>query len=488
MAKARRKPEEVPKVNDPKLFDATIKWPPTLQLAFEDSTYSICIVGPVGSGKTSLAAVKIVELMRRYAHLFPYTRWIVVRNTYRELQDTTQKSYFYWYPYRGYEGNTYLKEKFGIHDKFFGEFNKGDDIYHFRDVWNGKEYGGEFMFRSAENGEEDVKKFKGAEIMGYHLDEVIEIPKEIKLILDGRIGRYAKDWPRPLSILTTNPPHERHWVYKDYFSENKLENHMGYKQPPGENTENLPDGYYDRLREAYKNNPDWINRYILGNWGIILTGEKVYPEFHSDIHSMDGDYVPVNGVPIIRGFDFGLTPACVFSQLLPDGQWIIFDEMQDFNCGADRFGDQVLMRSRMKYQGFTFHDFADPAGWKMSETDEKTCVQILNSKGIFPQPGEVTFTARREAVAKYLNTLVKGHPAFQLYKKNCPMLLDGFSGGYCYPKNKDGLVVKDRPIKNDYSHTQDSLQYVASRLLQFQLSYLMDEWKPKDLAMSYAVR
>lgn len=471
-----------------KLINAEIKWPPTLQLALEDDSYSICIVGPVGSGKTSWAAVKIVSLMRKYCDVFPYTRWTVVRNTYRELQDTTEASYFYWFPHDKYEGNTFWKEKFGITDKFFGEFNKGDDVFHFRDVWNGKEIKAEFMFRSAENGEEDVKKFKGVEVMGYHLDEVIEIPKEIKLILDGRIGRYAKDWPRPLSLLTTNPPHERHWVYKDYFSEKKLVGHKGYKQPPGENSENLPKGYYDRLREGYKNNPDWINRYILGNWGVILTGEKVYPEFYADIHSTDEDYTPKQGIPIVRGEDFGLTPACSFSQLLPDGVWHIFDEMQEFNMGIDRFGDKIVLNSNVNYPGFQFFDFADPSGWKMSETDEKTCIQFLNRKGIYPAPGEITFTARREAVARYLNVLIKGKPAFVLHRKKCPILFDGFSGGYCFPKTKDGTVIKERPIKGEYSHLQDTVQYVASRLLQVQSQWMMGDWEPKDLAKSYAMK
>jgi hypothetical protein len=467
-------------------LEVDIKLAPTLQLAFEDTSDSICLVGPVGSGKTSWGALKIVSLMRKYADKFPFTRWVVVRGTYRELQDTTEKSYFYWYPPKGYNGNTYWLEKFGRSDIDFGEFNKGDDVYHFRMNVNGKEIKAEFLFRSAENGEDDVKKFKGAEIMGYHLDEAIEIPKEIHMILAGRLGRYAKDWPRSISILTTNPPHERHWIFKDYFGPDKIKGYAGYKQPPGENSENLPDGYYEKLKEQYKNNPDWINRYVNGNWGIILTGEKVFPEFHSDIHSMDGDYTPVKTVPIIRGWDFGLTPACSFSQLLPDGQWVIFDEMQEFNKGAEKFSNSVVMHSRLYYGDFRFFDYADPAGWKMAESDEKTCVQVLNKKGIYPNPGEVTFTARREAVARYLNTLVNGKPALQIYRKKCPMLFDGFSGGYCYPKNKDGLVVRDRPIKNDYSHTQDSVQYVASRLLQFQMQYLQDSWEPKDLAASYA--
>jgi hypothetical protein len=462
------------------------KWPETLEKAMSDPSPSICIVGPVGSGKSSFAVFKIIGLCHKFAKEFPKTRWCVVRNSYRELKDTTQKTYFYWFPPKGYGGETYWENKYGPGDWNFGEYRSSDEIFYYQANVNGQSIVAEILFRSAED-ESDLKKFKSLEICGYHIDEAIEVPKEVKLMLDTRIGRYPRGWPRPLSLLTTNPPHERHWIYKDYFSEEKLEGHSGWKQKPGENEENLPVGYYDRLRANYRNNPDWINRYIEGNWGIILEGEKVYPEFHASFHSTTEELKPQKGLPIIRGYDFGLTPACVFSQLLPDGQWIIFDELQEFNMGIDRFTDKVLMHSRLHYQGFQFFDYADPQGWAPSETDERTCVQIMNSKGIYPQPGEKSFTARREAVASYLNRVIQGKPAFLISKTKCPILYDGLTGGYHYPKNKDGIVTRESPVKNEMSHLQDALQYVASRLLQFQNQWLATDWEPKDMAATYKV-
>ena len=456
-----------------------MQWPDTLQAALEDQSSSIAIVGPVGSGKSTLAVFKIIGLCYKFAAQFPKTRWCVVRNTYRELKDTTFKTYCYWFPPKGYGESTYWEEKYDTTVEF-GEYRSSDETVTFRDVVNGKPIEALIMFRSAEDAE-SVKKFKSLEISGYHIDEAIEVSKEVKLMLDNRIGRYPKGWPRPLSILTTNPPHQRHWVYKDYFSDDKVGGHTGYKQKAGENEANLPVGYYDRLRAAYANNPDWINRYIEGNWGIILEGEKVYPEFISSVenvmyHAMEGIYTPDKNIPIVRGWDIGgLTPACVFTQFIPsENRLVVFDEVQEFNIGIDRFADKLLIYANTTYPDFRFIDYADPAGWSKSATDERTCVEIMAGKGIYPSASEVNFKHRRESVAKFLNMSNQGRPCMKVVKDKCPLIYDGFIGGYHYPKNKDGLVLREAPVKNEYSHAHDALQYAAARVLQAEYVWMMD--------------
>jgi hypothetical protein len=57
-------------------------------------------VGPIGSGKSSACCV---ELIRRAAEQKPFggvraTRGVVIRNTYRELEDTTRKTFEQWIP------------------------------------------------------------------------------------------------------------------------------------------------------------------------------------------------------------------------------------------------------------------------------------------------------------------------------------------------------------------------------------------------------
>ncbi len=473
-----------------------INWPPTLVTAMKDKSYSICVVGPVGSGKSSWAVWKIINTCAAYSDRFSYTKWCIVRSTYRELKDTTQKTYFYWFPYRGYVGSTYWKDKFGdTGDSIsFGEYRASDEtvIYTFNN--NGRQFKVEFMFRSAEN-DQDIKKFKSLEISGYHIDEAIEIDKEVKLMLDNRCGRVPLGWPRSLAILTTNPPDERNWVYKEYFGEDKLtnedpaKNHAGYKQIAGENEVNLPVGYYDRLRQSYANNPDWVNRYIEGNWGIILEGEEVYPEFEESFHTTGEVIKPNLAHPIICGLDFGLTPACAYTQFLPEGEgkWIIFDELQEFNMGTEQFAEKMILYNKINYPGYRFEYFADPAGWDKSETDTRSCIDILIPKGIYPVPGEKTFTDRKESVSRYLRKVINGKPALLVSKKKCPMIFNGFSGGYHYPKSRSGAIFRDRPAKNEYSHLHDGLQYIASKLLSYKMSEELKDWEVARPARSYAM-
>ena len=78
---------------------------PTI-MAFHDSTADIrCIVGPVGSGKTTAATWEMlyyipIHMKKRYGVL--RTRWVVIRNTYTELLDTTQKTVFEWFGWGKY--------------------------------------------------------------------------------------------------------------------------------------------------------------------------------------------------------------------------------------------------------------------------------------------------------------------------------------------------------------------------------------------------
>ena len=66
-----------------------------------------CVVGPFGSGKSSAS---IVEIVSRALQQKPgpdgvaRTRWLVVRNTYRQLADSTIKSFLQWFP-TGIYGN-----------------------------------------------------------------------------------------------------------------------------------------------------------------------------------------------------------------------------------------------------------------------------------------------------------------------------------------------------------------------------------------------
>lgn len=160
----------------------------------------------------------------------------------------------------------------------------------------------------------------------------------------------------------------------------------------------------------------------------------------------------------------GNTPACVFSQLTPSGQWIIVDELVSEDMGIDRFSDTVIEHSTLNFPGREFIDIGDPAGNQRSQVDERTCFQILWSKGIEIEAGLQTEALRLECVRKPLSMLSGGLPRFVLHPR-CTILRKGFMGGYSYRRKQvSGERYDPKPDKNRYSHPMDALQYVATRI------------------------
>lgn len=278
---------------------------PTIRRFHESGAQVRCIVGPVGSGKTSGAAWELCYYLPKFLfdeHKIKQTRWVVVRNTYPELRDTTMRTVFDWFPW--------------------GKHEKQENIYWLRYP---EGFSAELMFRSCDN-PNDIKKFKSLEITGYWIDESIEVAEEIKRMLKNRIGRYPRKCPVRFGIETTNPPDVEHPTYSEFawdtlppgpIAKTKpLPNHEGFWQPPGENNSNLRPGYYEDLKTDYRDSPDWISTYIEGKPGIIIQGKLVYNNFRRDMHQSQGSLIWAQG-PIWRGWDNSGTARPAWSSRCP---------------------------------------------------------------------------------------------------------------------------------------------------------------------------
>lgn len=399
------------------------------------------------SGKSAGCSVEIV---RRAMEQPPSedgirrSKWAVIRNSYRQLEDTSVRTFCDWFP-----------------TQHFGDFKQSDMKYTIKAL-PGVEL--EILFRALDRPDQ-VDNLLSLELTGAWVNEAREVPWTIIQALIGRVGRYPKGnlggWYG--IIMDTNPPDNDSWWYKQ-FEEKQADGWEIFKQPSGispdaENLSHLPANYYKNLISSME--PELAKVYIHGDYGFVIDGKPVYQEYKDSIHCAE-----VNPVPkevIYRGWDFGLTPSCVFTQFV-NGKWIVFDEIISESMGADRFSDEVLVYSNVNYPNFKFKDIGDPAGSQRSQTDEKTCFQILYSKGIDIEPGEQTLSARIESVKKALSTLVDGKPCLQMSPK-CKQLRKGFQGGYMFKRVRTSEErYKDEPLKNNYSHIHDALQYVGTRL------------------------
>lgn len=397
------------------------------------------LVGPFGSGK-SVAA--IFELLRN-ATLSHNSRFVIVRDSYRNLMDTCIRTFFSCIP------------------EAAGTWQKSELIFTMPSYTGGQI---EFMFRSAET-EDDVAKFHGLEITGFWLDEAKDLSPDVKMILSGRM-RYPLDHPYYVGLFTTNPCDTEHWLYQQFVA-NPLDGHAYWRQTANEN-KHLPKNYYEDMAAAFRDRPEMYRRYVLGEWGAVFSGKAVYgEEFHFDTHVGKGPIVPVMEQTIVRSWDFGLTPACVFSQVHPNGQWIVLREVWSDNSSIDEFSDAVLAVSSRFFTGFKFEDVGDPAGKARAPTDESTCYDVLASKGIFCTEAPTNdLIPRLESVKRRLIRTRKGHP-LMIIDPRCKRLIDGFSGGYRFKERGATQTYADTPEKNQYSHIHDALQYGALYLFGY---------------------
>jgi hypothetical protein len=194
----------------------------------------------------------------------------------------------------------------------------------------------------------------------------------------------------------------------------------------------------------------------------------VYPEWREEIHLSPTIIEPMRGLPLLLGWDFGLTPACVFAQMRPNGQLVVLDELCSDQMGIKQFArDVVKPFIANKYGGMAIRAWGDPQGREGAQSDsEMTCYQELAKAGLHASAARSNdFLTRREAVADFLTRLADGQPGI-LLSPTCKMLRKGFNGAYKRARiqiagGMNDVRFKDEPVKNEYSHPQDALQYIC---------------------------
>jgi hypothetical protein len=434
---------------------------PTIEAFHRSSAPIRCIVGPVGSAKTTGATMEIFHYLPLYLarkHKIKKTRWLILRNSYRELKDTTQKTVFEWIPWGDYRASD---------EKYTVKYPQGIEI--------------EAIFRSCDR-PEDIKKFKSLEITGYWIDESIEVKEDIKLMLKNRIGRYPKKSPVRYGIETTNPPDIEHPTYYNFnwqthvpgpVADRKeawqqvLEEHIGFWQPSAENAVNLRDGYYTDLIRDYAGNPDWIARYVRGEPGMTVAGKPVYHNFRKQLHVGETPFT-WTGQNLFVGWDnTGNCPACVICQVPTAGIVQVLAEYHTERMGIVDFVNMVILDRNSRYPDATYTEWGDPAGEArfsrrgggLTSNEEL----MKEEAGIALKRSEQNWEARRESVETQLGRMVAGEPALMI-DPGCIRLINGFLGGYAYPEVGTSGEYGIKPVKNKYSHVHDALQYVMVML------------------------
>lgn len=452
---------------------------PTMKRFHESKAFVRGIRGPVRGGKSTAMCQEILRRAREQVASedgIRRTRFVVVRNTYGELKDTTIKTWLDWVP-----------------EEYFGKFNRaqGEMKHHIKvgDI------DCEVMFRALDK-PEDVKKVLSLEVTGAWVNEAREIPRAIVDALGDRVGQFPakKDggctWRGVL--LDTNPPDEDHWWYElsevtcpdgwEFFTQpaGMIEKDGRWVQnPAAENVSNLNEQNYYEVRAAGKR-LDYIKVYYGNQYGFVQEGKPVFPEYSDAVHGAKMEPAQLPQKPYYIGIGIVQDAAAIFAQKKPNGQWLVLDELMPDESGIVHFAE--LLSSKMKSDfpaGAQFRVFGPRAKETGDETDE--ALHILRRRAVNVSPTrQADAVLRRESVASVLNRLITGEPAV-VFSPKCKVTRKALAGGYCYQRIQSAGEERyhEEPARNRYRPIAEAAQFLM--IGGGEDAHVFNHGKPKKL-------
>jgi hypothetical protein len=456
---------------------------PVARRFINDRKFISSIMGPYGSAKTTSCFQKILNAalwQNPQADGSRKIRVCCVRATYAQLQTNVMKDWFSWFP------------------KTRDNWNEQRMTHNVRIDFPGigiVEI--EMLFRALEHYTKPEEVFKGMALTLLWLNEVDTLSMQVLKFGMPRVGRYpaAKDGGCVWSgiIADFNAPDIDNWVYDflvnknfdmpeelieqiqaAYGSEFGISFHQqpGGRSPEAENLDNLPPGYYDRLLIGFNDNEK--RRFVDNKFGAVMNGQPVFPEYNDDFHRGD-EVAPIPGLRINIGLDGGMTPAAVFFQEGDDGQIRVLDELVVMaandnetlqRLGVTNFATECRAFFDRQYPRYLVGEiWGDPAGFDGGDDEDLAWMQkfgkVFGKKVRKAPVSGNRLTPRLEAVRKCLTSNVGSKPGM-LISSRCKKLRQGFNNGYVLIRvkfsNGSGLT-KNEPLKNDFSHVHDALQY-----------------------------
>lgn len=445
---------------------------------FWNRDFFCCVQGPIGSGTSTASCMKIWALacdqeadydrVRR-------TRWIITRDTYKELRETTVKTWLDWFP----------------EDKW-GPFIRSEPMVHHlkRDhpSGDGTKVDCEVIFIAIPDAEIAEKVCASYEITGFFKNEGQFSEKGIIDELLSRTGRYPSMRNGPGATwfggwMDMNAPVEGHWVpymrgdiplppemnEDERIAYDKPDNWTFLVQPPGllekivdgrpsyspnpaaENQKWLLESYMDKIKGK---NRTWIDRRVLNKVGLYMDGKAVYPSFTEADHVHPDDVLPNPNISLIVGLDFGRDPAAAFMQCV-NGCWTLLSELIGDNESAQLFAPRVKRHLSQKYPGMKAEFWGDPRGGDGTQATETTAFEVFQKNGmrVIPATTDNNPELRRSA----FDGVLERRNGFKV-NNSCIVAKRGLAGGYHFRKIKGTALYAPRPVKNQYSHIVEAIE------------------------------
>lgn len=374
----------------------------------------------------------------------PKANWAIIRDTWENMQATTMKTFFEWFP-----------------PGVAGTFHHTKRVF----TWASGLAEGTVEFLGMDD-PQDASKLMSRELAGLAIDEpapAVGSAGVDEMIFDIGMTRLRQPGMKWYAAkLAENNPDEAHWSYRQFVSPGK-EGYRVHQPMRPENEKNLPPSYYADMRRTLSHRPDLIRRFVDGEFGFQQIGKSVTPQWNDKLHLATG-LIPLPRTELLMLWDWGHNPTCIVTQRTPLGSWLILDALVGDEIGVEELiieGVKPLLSER--YPHPTIRHTGDPQGKQREQTSiHRSAVKLMKQElGGTWRPGPVHWHARVEPLRSALTRTIGGRGLIQVDRERAAAVWHALRGGWHFHVSRTGIISAEAK-KDIHSHPGDAMTYGAS--------------------------
>jgi len=378
----------------------------------------------------------------------PGATWALIRDTWENMQATTMKEFFKWFP-----------------PGVYGTFHATKKTF----TWAEGVAKGEVCFLGLDD-PADATKLQSRELAGFGMDEpapAVTSGGIDELVFDIALTRLrAPGMKWYAAKLAENNPDETHWTYRRFVDPGS-EGFRVWQPDAPENERNLPPDYYANMRRSLSHRPDLVRRFVEGAFGFQQSGRAVTPQWSDKRHLAVG-LAPMPRQELVLLWDFGHNPTCIVTQRTPLGHWLILDAVVGEDMGVEELIAQAvkpLLVDRYAPLKCSWRHTGDPQGKQREQTSiRRSAVALIRAElGGAWRPGPVSIPERLEPLRAVLTRSIGDKGLVQVDRARAAAVWHALRGGWHFPVARTGLVG-GQPVKNIHSHPGDAMGYGAAML------------------------
>lgn len=450
------------------------KLTPTAMKFHADPSRVRAVMSPVGSGKSVMMFMELLRLIMTQPASddgVRYSRSLVVRNTYSELKTTVLNTVKDWLD----------TEQFPI--RMGSPMSCTVEI----PLDDGTRTHGEILFQALDH-ESNASKLQSLELTFLWISEAAEVDPNIIKVALTRLGRYPRKAICPsyrsCAIMEYNPPTVGSYLYKIFevdrprgwrlfrqpaalireINPDDPKEHTYKPNPVAENVENQSKGYdyYLDMVDDFKGDFNKIERFVMGNYVMSLSGGGIYAGVFSEVLHVRPSLPQSFQRELLVATDIGNTlhPAALVAQE-HNGQLFIMGEVIGTDVSVTEFeGDQLSPTLNETYKRQPPLLILDPAAVGRSDIDKRSAYQLMREVGRVKLAPTNNTRIRIERVTRALK-----RTGYINIDPSCTQLIAALAGGYHWRKRNEGSLQDNKPAKNHpASDVADALAYLICYL------------------------